>query len=364
MPIHNLIKLRHSIRWNLFITLGLIMLICQIITVLWLWYESKEQIAALVDLSLTAGQKQEIVRHEEFESIVLLFMSTFTMMGMTLLLSYRAIKWITHPLEKLAQELTNRTADNLLPVTSTSKIDEVQSITTALNVLFLKLSDTLQQERLFTADVAHELRTPLAGIRLHLELIEKEHGIDCQALVERLDRLVHTITQLLTLARASQKFIVGQYHTVDVHRDIYQVLQSEFTELTAQKQQILVWQLTSPLCLQGDCTLLCLMLRNLVENACRYSPADTTIVLSGVQQADHIVFSVRDEGSGIDENRSGQLTQAFVRMDRRQQGVGLGLSIVQRIVKLHQGELVLQNRQDRSGTEALCKLSLVQQAKS
>lgn len=352
-------QLRYSIRWNLFITLGLLMLICQIITVFWLWHESKEQIDVLVDLTLSRKITDSIVKEEELEAILVLLFSTFTIMFITLLLAYQAIKRITKPLEILQNNLSLRTAENLNPINMLSEMNEIKSITSALNGLFLRLDETIQQERLFTADVAHELRTPLAGIRLHLELLERNQNISCQELIERIDRLVNTVEQLLTLARTSQKFINNSAQPIDFKKDIHKILASELKDMVKLKQQTLVWQITKkPILFKGDSTLICLLIRNLVENASRYSPNKSEITISYYPYNDkQIMLKVEDQGSGIDESKISQLTQAFFRMDRRHKGIGLGLSIVNRIIKLHHGQLILKNRCDnQSGTIVQCIL--------
>ncbi|MCO6555882.1 MAG: hypothetical protein J6577_01445, partial [Gilliamella sp.] len=216
----SLSNIRHSIRWNLFFTLGSIMLVCQIITVLWLWHESKEQIDVLVNLTLSQNKIDEVVEEEELEAIFVLFCSAFSMMAVTLFLAYKAIRWITKPLEILEKDLNQRTEENLKPIAPISNMREIKSITSVLNNLFIRLSTTLSQERLFTSDVAHEMRTPLAGIRLHLELLENNNNIDCTELIDRIDRLVSTVEQLLMLARASQKFTVGQYQHINIYNYI------------------------------------------------------------------------------------------------------------------------------------------------
>lgn len=354
----SLSNIRHSIRWNLFFTLGAIMLVCQIITVLWLWHESKEQIDVLVNLTLSQNKIDEVVEHEELEAIFALFCSAFSMMLVTLFLAYKAIKWITKPLEILEQDLNQRTEDNLKPISQISHMREIKSITNVLNKLFVRLSNTLVQERLFTADVAHEMRTPLAGIRLHLELLENKNKIDCRELIERIDRLVNTVEQLLMLARASQKFTIGQYQKINFYNDIIIPLSDELTDLTKQKQQQLVWYYQdNQLFFNGDATLIRLLIRNLVENSYRYSPPNSKITVSCFKQADMIVITVEDEGSGIDESKTEKLTQAFFRMDRKHNGIGLGLSIVNRITKLHQGQFTLKNRPNQQGTIAELKLS-------
>ncbi|MWN06470.1 two-component system sensor histidine kinase PmrB [Gilliamella sp. Pas-s95] len=341
----SLSNIRHSIRWNLFFTLGFIMLVCQIITVLWLWHESKEQIDVLVNLTLSQNKINEVVEHEELEAIFALFCSAFSMMLVTLFLAYQAIKRITKPLEILEKDLNQRTEENLKPIIPISNMREIKSITSVLNNLFIRLNATLSQERLFTADVAHEMRTPLAGIRLHLELLENKNKIDCSELISRIDRLVNTVEQLLMLARASQKFTVGQYQHINFYNDIMIPLSDELTELTCQKQQKLEWYIANKdLIFSGDATLIKLLVRNLVENSYRYSPDNTKILVSCCQDKKDIVITVEDEGNGIDESKSEQLTQAFFRMDRKHNGIGLGLSIVNRIAKLHQGLFTLKNR--------------------
>ncbi|WP_237410346.1 two-component system sensor histidine kinase PmrB [Gilliamella sp. Pas-s95] len=321
------------------------MLVCQIITVLWLWHESKEQIDVLVNLTLSQNKINEVVEHEELEAIFALFCSAFSMMLVTLFLAYQAIKRITKPLEILEKDLNQRTEENLKPIIPISNMREIKSITSVLNNLFIRLNATLSQERLFTADVAHEMRTPLAGIRLHLELLENKNKIDCSELISRIDRLVNTVEQLLMLARASQKFTVGQYQHINFYNDIMIPLSDELTELTCQKQQKLEWYIANKdLIFSGDATLIKLLVRNLVENSYRYSPDNTKILVSCCQDKKDIVITVEDEGNGIDESKSEQLTQAFFRMDRKHNGIGLGLSIVNRIAKLHQGLFTLKNR--------------------
>ncbi|MGM3293787.1 histidine kinase dimerization/phospho-acceptor domain-containing protein, partial [Escherichia coli] len=86
-------------------------------------------------------------------------------------ISMLAVRKITRPLSRLQSELENRTPDNLTPIVLSESVPEVTAVTTALNQLVSRLNLTLDRERLFTADVAQELRTPLAGLRLHLELL-------------------------------------------------------------------------------------------------------------------------------------------------------------------------------------------------
>lgn len=102
--------------------------------------------------------------------------------------------------------------------------------------------------------------------------------------------------------------------------------------------------------------MLRLMLRNLLENACRYGPEQSVIQLLLTEQEDGTVLTVCDQGPGIAEQHRQHLTKPFERLDRRYGGSGLGLSIVQRIVHLHHGYLTLDNRPENGGLLASCWL--------
>ncbi|CRL44819.1 Sensor protein BasS [Sodalis glossinidius str. 'morsitans'] len=347
----------YSMRWRLIIVLGAIMLVCQLISVFWLWHESKEQIDLLVDKTLAEAVRNEHVNTEIHEAIASLSVPSLLMILVTLFFCFQAVKWITRPLSVLQ----TRSAESVDPLPETGDINEVLAVTRSLNQLLARLNTTLQQDRQFTADVAHELRTPLAGIRLHLELHEKQHQIDCQPLIERVDNMAFTVEQLLMLARIRNDFSSGQYQALRLVHDVVVAQQDELAEMAALRGQRLDWQLPAadPV-IHGNAVLLRLLLRNLVENAHRYCPDGSTITVT-LQQDEtpsgrQCILQVMDEGPGIDEARAVELTRQFFRMDQRYNGIGLGLSIVTRIAQLHHGRFTLSNRKDRDGTLARLEL--------
>jgi len=271
-------------------------------------------------------------------------------------LSFWAISWIIRPLNQLQKRLETRSADNLSPLPLNSEIREVVAVTNALNQLFSRLSHTIQQERLFTADAAHELRTPLAGVRLHLEIMQKNGVTGSESLVGRIDQLMHTIEQLLMLSRAGQNFAKGEYQQVDLVSNVIAPLKEELCEMLEDRQQKLIVRLPAQATIQGDAVLLRLMVRNLVENAYRYGPEGSDITLTVAAQDHGFLIQIDDEGPGIDETKACELTQAFKRMDQRYGGSGLGLNIVIRITQLHHGTLTLLNRSEGNGLSAKCWL--------
>ncbi|AIR70370.1 two-component system sensor histidine kinase PmrB [Dickeya fangzhongdai] len=343
-----------SIRTRLILTLGCILLACQLFSVVWLWHESEEQIQLLVEQTLTAKNLNQDIALEVDEAIASLSIPSLVMVVASLVMCAQAITLITRPLMKLQDELHQRTAENLEPLQQRSDVTEVAAVIASMNQLFVRFSESLRRDRLFASNVAHELRTPLAGIRLSLELHEQVHHIDCQPLIKRVDHLTKTIEQLLLLARVGNELAAGHYESVSLVDDVITPKQEELEEMATLRHQQLDWQSdTQTGTVPGNATLLQLLLRNLVENAYRYSPENSTIT---VRITDHsngdCELIVADEGPGINESQVGELTKAFVRMDTRYGGIGLGLSIVTRIVQLHHGEFFLENRRDRVGTQA------------
>lgn len=344
----------NSMRRRLMILLAVILLFFQLISVVWLWHESREQISFLVSETLSARARNNHVEKEIREAIASLLVPSLVMVSFTLLFSFWAVTWITRPLNQLRDSLANRSADNLTPLPMYSDMEEIGAVTTSLNQLLARLDHTIQQERLFTADAAHELRTPLAGIRLHLELMAQGGSAQAKTLISRIDQLMHTVEQLLMLARAGQAMASGHYDTLVWTENIIAPLGLEHEA----KEHKVIWPEKSPLTVQGDAVLLRLMLRNLLENAARYSPTGTTITVRVTQQDDGTEVSVIDHGPGIDEAHRQSITEPFRRLDQRYGGSGLGLSIVQRIVQLHHGKLKLENGPE-GGLIASCWLPSV-----
>ncbi|EJG2379900.1 two-component system sensor histidine kinase PmrB [Raoultella ornithinolytica] len=342
-----------TMRHRLLLTIGTILVVCQLISVFWLWHESKEQIQLLVASAIEGHNNQKHVEHEVREAVASLLIPSLLIVGLALYISLVAVRKITRPLSNLQTELESRTPDNLQPITLTESVPEVTAVTTAINQLVSRLNLTLDRERLFTADVAHELRTPLAGLRLHLELMAKVHHVEVGQLIQRLDQMTNSISQLLQLARVGQSFSAGSYQRVLLKEDVVEPIRGELESMLEQRQQTLALALpegddAKDVVVSGDATLLRVVLRNLVENAHRYSPAGSKVKIA-IQAGTTPVMAVEDEGPGIDEAKSGELSKAFVRMDSRYGGIGLGLSIVTRIVQLHDAQFFLHNRQPGPG---------------
>ncbi|MGD1824695.1 Signal transduction histidine kinase [Chromobacterium violaceum] len=257
------------------------------------------------------------------------------------------------PFRRLADAIAARAPDDNSPVPAEVP-QEVLPLVRALNALFVRIGQMLEHERRFTADAAHELRTPLAALRVQAEVLAltpdeggRRHALSqLQRGIARAGRLVE---QLLALSRLDPLLDPGQREPVDWGR-LAEGLMAELAAAADGVEWRLDWRCApeKALPLTGDATLLGLMLRNLLENACRYGPADGAVELRLEEDA----VSVLDRGPGIAPEWLERVRERFFRPPGQEQpGSGLGLSIVERIAELHGLRLTLRNRPD-GGLEA------------
>ena len=354
-----------SLRGRLLCLLALIMLSTQAISVLWLWHESQEQIVELVKLAQDPAYSDEELREEERETIEALFIPTLLLGGLGLLAAGLAISWVMRPLARLAQDLNERSSNNLQPIQLGDSGSELMVVTRALNELLTRLGYALQRERQFTADVAHELRTPLAGIHLNLELMQQRGVEGIAPLLARLDGLHRTVEQLLAMARLENKYLSGVTGTLNFRDDVMLPMESEIQELLEGRGMYLTTEISLD-SLPGEAALIRMLVRNLLENCSRYADPHSQVRLTlkpvTVQvegsEADFAELTVRDVGPGVDMARLEQLTSVFTRLDSRGSGVGLGLNIVSRVCELHRAKLEFTNCESPRGLQVTVRFPL------
>lgn len=303
----------------------------------------------------TSGQTVAVAQRWEerfsilFHAITAQFWVFFAALPILAWLIARAIKHSLSPLDELADELNRRDAASLMPF-SENVPGEIRPMIRALNHLMEKVQTAIEREQRFTADAAHELRSPLAALRVQIEAwtlseneAERQHHI--RQIQQGLTRAERLVNQLLTLAKLEPQQALGDTETIDWAAVSHAALQS--VSLSAREKHITLQrhlaEHETPLPLQGNPLLLQLMLRNLLENAVRHSPSDSVVTLS--VHADHI--EVRDYGSGIAPEHLAHITERFYRpAGQNDSGSGLGLSIVSRIAELHGLTVTLENCTD------------------
>lgn len=250
------------------------------------------------------------------------------------LLTGRVLK----PLRRTAAAIAAKTPDDLALVTTSGQAREILPIVKALNGVLGRLDGALQAERRFTADAAHELRTPLAGLHMHVQLLQRQHPELVQPLRKlRQDtaRMTALVDSLLTLARLdplAREHVRPQPVALmplleRVRADHAQAAEERGTQVTVRCDADRV---------DADPALLEIALRNLVDNALRYCPDGCRIEVQAVRIDGRVRIAVRDDGAGVDAATRQRLTERFFRvLGQGKEGSGLGLSIVKRIADLH-----------------------------
>ncbi|MGL5304075.1 MAG: ATP-binding protein [Aeromonas sp.] len=281
-------------------------------------------------------------------------MATLTMLPLLITLPFLlALLWwlITRgltPLRQLAQAISERHPANLSPLSLKVGAQELTPLTNEINRLMHALADTIEREKQFTNEAAHELRTPLAVLRIHSENAlaaedeaSRQHSLHKVLLA--LDRSDRLIRQLLTQAR-----IDNQQRLALIPLEVGQLLQATLANLAPialKKDQQLALECPHPLHVMGQATLLDLLFSNLIDNALRYTPAGGDILVRVQREVNRIKVDICDNGPGIPTSALSRLCERFYRVNPQQgDGVGLGMAIVARIAQLHSADLDIHNR--------------------
>jgi two-component system sensor histidine kinase QseC len=246
------------------------------------------------------------------------------------------------PLQRLRQALLKRQTQTLAPVSLPDTPREVQPMLDALNDLLHRLAQRMEIERRFTADAAHELRTPIAAIRAQAQVALSSQTNDLvrqQALQDTLtgcDRASRVVEQLLTLARVEgPQGVPSEPFRLD---KLAQQVMADLTPEALKRYQTLELIASEALQVNGQSTLWHILLRNLIDNALRYSPEGATIRMKAIRTDEHhVVLTVEDSGPGISTKDKKRLGERFFRaLDTSASGSGLGWSIVRHIAALQQ----------------------------
>lgn len=269
-------------------------------------------------------------------------------------ISFRPLRNIERPIRHMAPERLHALDERHAP-------REVQGLVEAVNALLNRLDKAFERERQFSSDAAHELRTPLAALRLNLERLESRHPGEGIGLMASVDRMSHLVDQILLLSRLDAD--AAGRSTMEPN-DLPSLIRNTVAEIMpiAMDNAIDIGfeTNTGPLSLDCHPSLITTMLRSLLANAIQYSPADTEVILTLDATPDEATIMVTDQGPGIPAAERERAVSRFTRLDQRQgTGAGLGLAIAKRIAELHQGTLTITSpNTDTAGCRVIVTLPL------
>ncbi len=308
---------------------------------------------ALVQVAETR-EKRSVLAAEIIKGVML---PQFVILPLAVLLVWLALAHGLRPLKQLEERIRARTPDDLSPLDDQALPQEVAPLLASVNDLLTRLKDSIATQKRFLADAAHQLKTPLAGLRMQADLAQRE-GTNTAELKRSLQqigrssvRATHTVNQLLSLARAENSGVSLSLQTCDLARLTMDVVRDSVPR-ALEKRIDLGYdgaQAASPgVQTSGHPTLLKELVRNLVDNAIYYTPssADQPAIVTARVLAEPdggVLLQVEDNGPGIPEAERSLVFQPFYRaLGTEADGSGLGLSIVQEIARQHRAEVTLE----------------------
>jgi len=273
------------------------------------------------------------------------------------------------PLATMSRAVAKRQPDAMAPLAETGLPEELRPLAGSLNALLARLDDALNAQRRFTADAAHELRTPLAALKLQVELVERApddgaRGAALAELEEGVDRASHLVEQLLAMARLEPEALARNFGDCDLVAIAKDVIVARAT-LAADRKIDLGLARSATVRARGDAASLSMLLANLLDNALRYTPEGGRIDVAIDDDAGHAIFSVADTGPGIPASERERVFDRFHRgahAGADQNGSGLGLSIVKRIADAHGATVALDSGAEGRGLVARVCFPLASEA--
>jgi two-component system sensor histidine kinase QseC len=279
--------------------------------------------------------KRLIILRELAEHLLIPATALLLMLGVT---SWFFIRRLMRPIHDTATNIAEKSRDDLTLLSNAGQPAELLPIIDAVNGMLVRIEAALQAERRFTADAAHELRTPLAGVHMHVQLLQRQHPAlapSFQKLRQDVERSTRLVDSLLTLARLDP---IGSHDLVRTNAPL-----APLFEETVRAHQGVAAERGIAIDVQcgvdeifANTDMLRVVLRNLVDNALRYGGQDSKISIGARWHNGVARLSVCDDGPGVTPENRTRLTERFFRvLGSGQGGSGLGLSIVKRIAELH-----------------------------
>lgn len=296
------------------------------------------------------------IRYVLAENIILeTILPIVLMLPLLGILIWTIISYGLSPLRQLAKELGNKRADDLTPLAIDKQPVELIQVVNSTNDLFNRLKASFLREKRFASDAAHELRTPISAIKIHLHnlshLIPSDEN-SFKQLTLAVDRMGHLVEQILNLNRTSTEQYSARFSSFDLYELAQEIIINEYDHFAEKNLKIaLEGALEGKRCqLQGDKFSLEILIQNLLTNAYKYTPEGGSVLVSvypdKTDGKTNIILKVEDSGPGVPDDQYERLFDRFYRLNgdchaSGTMGCGLGLAIVQQIVELHHAKISL-----------------------
>jgi len=315
---------------------------------------------ALVQVAETLGKRSQLAT-EIIKGVIL---PQFIILPLAVVLVWFALARGIRPLAELQQRIRKRESTDLSPIAEGDVPDEVAPLVRAINDLLQRLDKTIVTQRHFLADAAHQLKTPLAGLRMQAELAAREidsgrgdpvsmkHTL--RQIAVSTQRAAHMVNQLLAMARAEDTGQAARHQQVDLAA-VTRAVVRDFVPRAIERRIDLGYEgpeSSQATRLRAEPVLLSEMVRNLVDNALQYTPQGGTVTARVVPDpfGQVVVLQVEDTGPGIAAAEHEAVFRPFYRaLDTQVDGSGLGLAIVAEVAHRHGAEVTIADARPRGG---------------
>ena len=270
-----------------------------------------------------------------------------TALPITGLLVWFVVGYGLSPLRRLAVHLRNRHANDLAPLPQERQPVELMQLVTSINELLHRLQASFKREKRFASDAAHELRTPLSALKVHLHNITQQLPAadpELQQLVAATGRMENLIEQILSLYRTAPDQYMARFEELDLYPLVQEVMASAYKNF---EQKFIQLELCGDSThMAGDRFALTTLVQNLLDNACKYTPPGGSVRVTLSGDSNRVTLQFEDSGPGIPEELRVRVFDRFYRLrgDQNESGVigcGLGLAIVKHIAALHAATIQL-----------------------
>jgi two-component system sensor histidine kinase QseC len=258
---------------------------------------------------------------------------------------------------RVTTEISNRASTFLEPVQLTEIPVEIKPLVAELNELFIRLKLAFERNKSFAADAAHELRTPLAALKTHAQVAvkadnEADRSKALQKVIESVDRSSHVVAQLLTLSRLGEEERLTDIKPLDLHKLTTEMMAYLAPHALEKDIEIELAPAPGTSIILGSDIALGILIRNIVDNAIRYTPPKGEVKVAIIETETQVIFRVTDTGSGIPAELRERVFERFYRiLGTKASGSGLGLAIVSQIAKLHSAEISLSTPPNGNGLQ-------------
>lgn len=297
-------------------------------------------------IKIEVSERYDIRYELIIQLMVSLILPAVIFIPVIFLIVWVGVRKVLKPVVKISSDMDKRSSNDLSPIHQGALPQEIAPLVLALNRLFSRIEESFNRERQFTDNAAHELRTPLAAMKTQTQVLLKKTGDmpECKAGLENLhasvDRASHMVDQLLSFARLQGDQV--EFKETDFSALVEEVLK-DISPLAVKKKVDLEANIAPVLKVKGNKPALMIMLRNLIDNAIKFTPSNGKIDVSVVNEGRIVTLKISDTGPGIKDTDKDKVFERFYRVQKNKQGSGLGLSMAKWVCDVHGANILLSD---------------------